>query len=348
MYKEIKGRTAREVVLSRVVFCVLTVCFLVSVGVSAQDRVPGQHEAHLQRGAWIRGHVESPNGRPLSGVSVKIQAIESGFVDVDYTDDGGSFSFTNLPPGNYSIELEAPGYQTTRQFVRLDSFPLLNLSFILKPEAGEEVLKGSYTVSVRQLQIPENARQEYRKGLEDLQRGKTDKAIEHWEKSIRIYPQYVESYLHLSKIYLEREDYSHALEMAQGAVAIDERNVNALCILGYIYLKKEDFPQAKDVFEKAVRLSDTNWLSHFWLGWLLLKENDAKDAYAPIFRARQLRPQLPEIHILYFNDLLKLGRVKEALAELDDFLERFPDHALAAQVRAKRDSLRRSLASKTH
>lgn len=333
--------------LSRVLFCVLAVFFLLPTGVSAHKHYPGR-QANLQRKSWIRGHVESTNGRPLSGVSVKIQAVEGGFVDIDYTDYGGSFSFENLPPGNYSVEIEAPGYETTRQFVRLDSRPMRNLSFMLKPETSSEVSNGSYTVSVHQLQIPESARREYGKALEEFQRGKVDKAIEHWEKSIRIYPQYVESYLLLSKIYLERKDYSRALKKVQEAVAIDERNVNALCILGYVYLKKKDFPQAKDAFEKAVRLSDTYWLSHFWLGWLLLKENDAKDAYAPIFRARQLRPELPEIHILYFNALIKLGRMKEALRELDDFLERFPDNALAEKVRAKRDSLRKSLASQTH
>lgn len=292
--------------------------------------------------------MQTPDGRPVCDIAVKIRSMRSRLFLIAYTNENGGFTFRNLPSGNYDISIHVPGYQPERRTVRLDSSPNVDIAITLKPEAGKTISKGAYKVAVRQLQIPEKAREEYRKALEDLHRGKPDKAIKHWEKSIHIYPQYLESYLHLSKIYVERKDYSRAVEMAQQAVAVDERNADALCILGYVYLKKKDLSQAKDAFERAIRLSDADWVSHFWLGWLLLKENDAAGAYAPIFRARQLRPLVPEVHILYFNDLLRLGRVKEALTELDDFLERFPDNPLATKVREKRDSLRKSVAVQAH
>jgi tetratricopeptide (TPR) repeat protein len=292
--------------------------------------------------------VSSPDGQPLSGINVRVRSLTSGLVLTGYTDDAGKFSFLNLPFGNYSVRIEAPGYEPERRFVRIGAMPVFDLSFRLKAEAGKALPRGPYTISVHQLRIPEKAREEFRKGYEDFSRGRMEKAIKHWKKSIEIYPSFAESYMQLSRVYTKRGDFPRALEAAQKAVAIDDQSADAYSYLGYVYLKKKDYAEAKKAFLEAVRLSNSKWLPHFWLGWLLLKEKNASDAFAHLVLARQLRPQLPEVHILYFNDLLQLGRMKEALAELDDFLARFPENSLVGKVRVKREEIKQSLEAGTH
>lgn len=329
--------------MSRFLYLVLTFCFCLPASVSAQSRGQDWAGPPLPRTAWVRGTVFSPGGQPLSGINVRIRSLTTGLVLTGYTDDAGKFSFSNLPFGNYSVRIEAPGYQTEQRFLRIGAVPVFDLSFRLKPKAGKALSSGPYTVSVHQLRIPEKAREEFRKGYEDYSAGRIEKAVKHWKRSIEVYPEFAESYMQLSRVYADRGDFPRALEAAQRAVALDNQNADGFSYLGYVHLRKQDYAEAKEAFLEAVRLSNSKWLPHFWLGWLLLKEKNAPDAFPHLVLARQLRPQLPEVHILYFNDLLQLGRLKEALAELDDFLARFPESSMAGKVRAKREEIKKSL-----
>jgi tetratricopeptide (TPR) repeat protein len=332
-------------VLLRGLFFSWIACFLVAAGVFAQPPTQGPPGSSLGKKGLVQGTVETPGGKPLSGISIKLQSMENGFMRIDYTDADGHFAFANLPSGNYMVAIEALGYQPERQSVRLDSPPTTHLSFTLKRDVTKARPEDVYTVSVRQLQVPKKAREEYQKGLEKYQRGKIEEAVKHWNKSITLYPQYVESYLQLSRAYFDRNDLPRALEMAQSAVAADEGNANSLCILGYVYVQTKNYPKAKEAFRKSLLASPSQWLSHFWLAWLLLKENQAQEAYEHVVLAKQLRPEVPEIHIVLFNSLARLGRIQEAVKELNYFLEHFPDHPMARKVRERRDLLLQSLAS---
>lgn len=332
----------------RGVFFSWIACFAVAVGVLAQTSIQNHAPLPPAQEGSIQGTVQALGGRPLAEVRVRLHSEETGSVKISYTNAKGHFSFFNLPSGKYLVEVEALGYQAERQRVRLGSSHSPQLSFILKRNVAKTKPDAVFTVSVRQLKIPKKARKEYRKGLEQYEQGKIEEAIKHWHKSLKIYPRYVESYLQLSRVYFDREDLPRAQEMAQDAVAIDQGNANTLCILGYVYLREKNYPEAKEAFMKSVRASHTQWLSHFWLAWLLLRENKAEDAYEHAALAAQLRPGVPEIHIVLFNSLLRLGRIQEAVKELDYFLEHFPNHPMAGKVLEERDSLKQFLSSAAH
>lgn len=334
--------------LFRGLFFAFLACFLGAAGVSAQDHITGLPARSLGQKGLVHGTVKLASGKPLFGVSVKLQSMETGSVRLGFTSEEGYFSFANLPSGNYTVAVEAPGFVPERRQVQLGTVPTHTLTFTLKQNSARASPDGVYTVSVRQLQVPEKARNEYQKGLEKYEKGKIDEAVRHWNKSLELYPQLTESYLQLSRAYFDRKDIPRALEMAQNAVSTDQGNANALCILGYLYVQNKDYGKAEETFLKSVHASNTQWLSHFWLGWLLLKQNKAEEAYDHVVLANQLRPEVPEIHILIFNSLLHLGRIKEAVEELDYFLDHFPDHEMVGKVREKRDSLQKLLAAGKH
>ncbi len=73
----------------------------------------------------ISGTVKDPNGKPLQGVSVIIQKSERGTA----TDEHGNFSFKNLPPGFYTLELSLVSYSKLIQEVYLSNVPFqINLT----------------------------------------------------------------------------------------------------------------------------------------------------------------------------------------------------------------------------
>src|SRR5690349_5735181 len=57
--------------------------------------------------ASIRGRVTDQNGAIVVGAKVTIHG-PSGLVNTTTTDSGGSYSFANLPPGNFIVEASAP------------------------------------------------------------------------------------------------------------------------------------------------------------------------------------------------------------------------------------------------
>lgn len=282
-------------------------------------------------------------------VRVELRTAAGAVFETVYTDHSGHFTFDNVPTGNYLLVVRVPGFEPYQQPVRVGFHPLLNMVVALTPTKfgqprGRAAPGSASVVSVRQLLIPEKARDEYRKAVKSVHKGETEEAIKHWKKAIRIYPKYAESYIQLSRVYADRGDYANATEFANSAIDIDGTNADPYVVLGFIYLKEKDDAKALKAFQKAVRLSDTNWFSQLWLGKLLLGQQAAQDAYPHLLRASELKPDVPAVHLVLYNDLLMLGRNQEALAELDKFLERFPESPMANQVREKRDSLAKSLA----
>jgi len=253
--------------------------------------------------------------------------------------------------GAYVIVVKAAGYETGRWPLNVGYQPTMGLTLTLTPitaSRARALAGGSSTVSVRQLLIPEKAREEYRKAAESLAHGKTDEAVKHWEKSVKIFPKYAESYMQLSRIYANRGDFASAEAAANNAIAIDDKNGDSYTALGYVYLKQNDFGKAKESLQKAVQLSDTNWFSQLWYGKLLLDQKDAEGAYPHLLRAAQLKPEVPEADLLLYNALLLLRHPREALARIDDFLARFPNNPFVDKAREKRDALAKALENEEH
>ncbi len=69
----------------------------------------------------IRGIVHDPQHRPISGASVKLEAITSSWSQTTQTDDNGEFSFAAVPVGDYKITVTQSKFQTSEQTVTVAS-----------------------------------------------------------------------------------------------------------------------------------------------------------------------------------------------------------------------------------
>jgi tetratricopeptide (TPR) repeat protein len=346
------GETAQGAVLLKA--WLSTICaasLLVTCAIAPAKAAANAGQTYGSSRNFVSGVVTSEGANTPSMVRVELRTVAGGIIQTVYTDDSGQFTFNNVPPGSYSLVVRMPGFEPIRMPLRVDLHPVMNLVLTLTPtkfgQRNAKAVPGSANVvSVRQLQIPGKAIEEYRKAAESESRGKTDEAIHHWEKAVKIYPKFAESYIQLSRIYADRGDFEKATQSANNALDIDGTNADSYVALGYVYMKEKDTAKATEALQKAVRLSDSNWFSQLWLGKLLLDEKQAQDAYPHLLRASELKPDLPTVYLLLYNDLLGLDRAKDALAKLDEFLDRFPDNPMAEKARAKRQSLAKALAQK--
>jgi hypothetical protein len=59
----------------------------------------------------VRGEITDPQGKQVGGASVTIKNVNTGLTRTQTTNPAGSFSFELIPPGEYSVEVEAKGFK---------------------------------------------------------------------------------------------------------------------------------------------------------------------------------------------------------------------------------------------
>ena len=59
----------------------------------------------------INGSLMDPQGNRVAGASIALSNDEKSFTRTQVSSDGGSFTFTLIPPGKYKIEVEAKGFK---------------------------------------------------------------------------------------------------------------------------------------------------------------------------------------------------------------------------------------------
>ncbi|MDR3720656.1 MAG: TonB-dependent receptor [Candidatus Acidoferrales bacterium] len=85
--------------------CALAVLLLIFAGAS---RIQAQSAS---TGA-MTGTVSDPSGGSIAGATVTATSLGTGQSRTTTTDAGGSYKISQLPPGNYSVKISAPGFKT--------------------------------------------------------------------------------------------------------------------------------------------------------------------------------------------------------------------------------------------
>lgn len=89
--------------------------------------------------ATLTGSVLDPTGRPIGRAAVSLFARDQTEPAVVRTGDTGQFRFDNAAPGEYLLQVQAPGFSRyTSQGVRLERDAALNLSISLELASQQE------------------------------------------------------------------------------------------------------------------------------------------------------------------------------------------------------------------
>ncbi|HEV2387487.1 MAG TPA: tetratricopeptide repeat protein [Candidatus Acidoferrales bacterium] len=331
-------------------FLVVGVVIVAGACLGSQAQSPRQSPgggAIGESSLFIDGEIHFSDGHPNESVLVRLGSELGGMISQADTDQAGVFQFTGLGAGNYEIDVDVAGYTPVHFPVQLSITPVTGLTLTLSPlPTAAPRTGGSSTVSVEQLMIPDRARAEFVKGMESLDAGRPADAAVHFENAIKIYPSYSQGYRFLAAANADLGRFAQAKAAIQKSFSLDQNNPHTYAYLGYVYLKEQDLARAQQAFEKSISLLDADWFAHLELGRLLLEAKKPADAYPHLVRAHQLHPALASVHLELYDDLLLLGRKKEAVAELDDFLAHFPNDPRAAKIRQIRQSLDQSLAGR--
>src|SRR6267378_2127022 len=162
----------------------------------AQAQLPTDEQA----GGKISGTVLLKKGnRPASQVAVKLKSHAAGIFRSVLTDLEGHFEVRSLPPSTYEIVVDEPGYEPAQASAQLDgsSSPLV---LYLNPPNTTQSKRNSYTVSARELKIPDRARKEYIKGLRSMRQNDLAGSVNHFTQATQTFPEYYEAFYHIGVV----------------------------------------------------------------------------------------------------------------------------------------------------
>ena len=105
---------------------------------------------------------------------------------------------------------------------------------------------GSLTCSNKEQQ----AQKHFKKGFEFHNHGSLDKAIEEYQKALKLNPNFLEVYMNLGAIYVDKKDYDQAIQQFKKVVELNYYNGKAHYNLGLVYL----YQREKEKAEKELKI----------------------------------------------------------------------------------------------
>lgn len=298
----------------------------------------GQTVASETTNGTISGTVltEGTN-RPVAQVIVSLKSQSAGISRSVLTDYGGSFEVRGIPAGKYEIAIEEPGYEPLRANEQFDGSPLKLLLHVVSSKLPRVIAK-NYTVSVRELKIPDKARNEYRKGLERLAKDELGESLNHFLKATQAFNEYYEAYCYAGMVELKLGRRDAAMESFQEAIDLSGgRFARAQFGMGYLFYVEGNFDEAESVLRRGLEVDANEPNGHTVLGMVLFKLNRLEEAERSAHEALVLNPRFAGAYLVLSDVYGRKAEYHRQLQQLDTYLKLQPTGPDNERIHQERD-----------
>ncbi len=280
------------------------------------------------------------NKRPASQVAVSLKSRAAGIVRSVLTDLEGHFHVRNLPRGTYEIAVEESGYEAAQTSAQLDG-PSAQLVMYLKSRSGT-TSQSNYTVSVRELRIPDKAREELRKGLERTAKNDPAGSLVHYVKATQLFQTYFEAYYDLGLAHLALGHQDDAIKALQTSIDLSGGQY-ALAEFAYGYLLcREGKPADERIVRRGLEAPDAAPEGYVILGQALKQLNRLDEAEKSAQEALLRNPHVAGAYLVLSDVAESRGDYRSEIMDLDAYLKLQPNgpgSELARKVRAGAEKL---------
>ncbi len=258
----------------------------------------------------VRGEIsDSKSGKKIEKVKITIESLKvKNLKYTVFTDKKGSFYKSGLQPGVYSITYEKKGFLPKRRVVRVGISETVNVSTSLEP--------------VEEAALPEN---EVKKALDTFENGKYKDAIEKFTKLKEKEPKNPVYYFYIALSYERLKNTDKAIEYYQKSLEVKPDFTFSLQKLGTLYAKKGDFSKAIEYYKKAVEKGDSDADTYYNFGVCYINLGDNKSAKKIMEKVIELDPNYSDAYYQLGIIYLGLGDMQKAKEYLTKFIEMDPD-----------------------
>jgi tetratricopeptide (TPR) repeat protein len=280
----------------------------------------------------------------INGVRVDLQGLAGGILATTFTSGNGNFQFNNVRPGSYELVFDQTGYLDDREHLEVDG-PVLGMTVDLKRLASGEGAQGGPTVSVRELSIPQKARDAMSKGMSLLyQKGDYPGSVKQFERAIQAYPGFYEAYAQMGMAYIKMKDPEKSEKTLRKSLELSQEHYpDALFLLAGLLATEKRLAEAEPLASKAVELDPESWHAQSQLAQTLLALKRADEAEKYAQAAAKLAPDNPILSLLLADIHIELRNDPALLEDLNGYLKLAPNGPYAEKVREQREQVQRRL-----
>ena len=332
----------------------LSILLLLFLPVAVMAQGSGRDSTGTGGNHIIQGKIFYPSGRRAEGtIQIKLQSYTAGEIST-LADSSGSFTFTSLAPGNYTVVVNAgDDYEIAREGVTIETD--VNVS-----RTGTPINTGTrrYTVMVTLqpkpsnrakasvlnaglVEVPENARALYEKALELSRAGNFSRAIDNLKAAISLYPKFPLALNELGVQYLKLGEALKAVEPLKSATKLNPNAFTPKLNLGIALLESQQFPDAEAQLREALKQNDLAATAHMYLGITLTRLRTYPEAEKELLRAIELGGNQVGLAHLYLGGIYwGKSQFVRAADELETYLRLTPNAQDAERVRRTIKELR--------
>ncbi len=279
---------------------------------------------------------------PAVLVSLEMRGSPIGSV---YSDDRGSIGFYNLVPNEYKITVNDDAYEPFSHTVEVNPEVLvMNIVYVtliprVKPQKdplpGRVEGSNPYLIDPAEYkrQFPKKTLKEFDKGVDAEHQGKTDEAIQHYEKALSYSPDFYPAHNNLGSGYLARQNFEAAESHFEAALKANQNDAQAHFNLANVFLLTQRYPAAEHEIEDGLQRRPDSAFGHFLQGSVYSHTGRTELAEKSLQSALQLDPKMSQAYLQLVNLYMQQKRTPEAIGELETYLKAFPDSPFSPKAR---------------
>lgn len=267
---------------------IVILLFFFSVGVKSHASVTGAAEGFIK---------DAQTGEPISDVKITLVYTKSASVKFNLSSDKkGHFYKGGLTPGMYEITAEKEGYvpvksslrirmaDTSQLEVKLNSFEgAAPKSSKLSRQGINLFNAGRYEEAIEILtqaisEDPSNPIFYNYRGTSFEKGGNLDKALEDYQKSAELKPDFILPTVKMGTIYAKKKDFEKAIEFYKKAIQLGDQDVTTYFNYGVCLMNLGNNEEAKVIFEKLISLDENYSDAYYQLGIIHIGLGDAVTA----------------------------------------------------------------------
>jgi tetratricopeptide (TPR) repeat protein len=281
--------------------------------------------------------VYATGGHGPAALRVRLtKGINGTTVASNYTNSLGTVEFPDLDPGQYQATVTGEGIETASTgTIEVNDWNIFQSQLlVIHPTAAKVNDKGKPTVAAEELNVPPKAVKEYNRGNEEMKNKNWDKAIERFNKAIEIYPAFSAAYNNLAVCYGELNQKGQQRKTLEKVISINDHCVPALINLSDMDIQGRNYSEAGSLLDKALKVEPGNVEALSYLAQVNLAQGQYELAIANARKTHSLSHQnYATVHFTAASAFEHEGRIKDAIAELETFLQESPQGANADAAR---------------
>jgi tetratricopeptide (TPR) repeat protein len=262
-----------------------------------------------------------------------------------YCDNQGRFGFYSLVANQYRVSIDDDAYEpvseTTEVNPATSSVNWVQITLVPRSSGKKDPLPGRVEGSNPFLidpaeyyrKFPKKTVKEFEKGVDADHQGKTDDAIQHYEKALSYSPDFYPAHNNLGSAFLGRQNFDAAQTQFEAALKANQNDVEAYFNLANVLLLTQRYPAAEREVGEGLQRRPDSAFGKFLQGSVYTRTNRPDLAEKSLQSALQLDPKMSQAYLQLVNLYLQQKRTPEAIAELEAYLKAFPDSPLSSKAR---------------